>query len=119
MHQHNAFLPPCHDMARPVPVQISQPLAPLVDEFAQRLFRELDYVEEGRSAEHFQRLYADVPRVRRCMTRISSRDFITYGYASAGLPSGVRRAVTADSRSKLGQFPINCLMQTRLSCECA
>ncbi len=46
-------------------MQISQPLAPLVDEFAQRLFRELDYEAEGRNAEQFQRLYADVPRVRR------------------------------------------------------
>ena len=45
-------------------VQISQPLAPLVDEFAQRLFRELDYEAEGRNAEQFQHLYADVPRVR-------------------------------------------------------
>ena len=44
-------------------VQISQPLAPLVDEFAQRLFRELDYDQEGRNAELFQQLYGDVPRV--------------------------------------------------------
>ena len=43
--------------------QISQPLAPLVDEFAQRLFRELDYDQEGRNAEQFQQLYGDVPRV--------------------------------------------------------
>ena len=42
--------------------QISQPLAPLVDEFAQRLFRELDYDQEGRNAELFQQLYGDVPR---------------------------------------------------------
>ena len=49
--------------SRSLPVQISQPLAPLVDEFAQRLFRELDYEQEGRNAEHFQQLYGDVPRV--------------------------------------------------------
>lgn len=30
---------------------------PLVDEFAARLFGELDYVQEGRSAEKFARLY--------------------------------------------------------------
>lgn len=34
--------------------QISQPLTPLVDEFAGRLFGELDYLAEGRSAERFQ-----------------------------------------------------------------
>jgi hypothetical protein len=44
--------------------QISQPLVPLVDEFAARLFGELDYVQEGRSAERFQELYGGVPRVR-------------------------------------------------------
>lgn len=44
--------------------QVSQPLVPLVDEFAARLFGELDYVQEGRSAEKFARLYSHVPRVR-------------------------------------------------------
>lgn len=34
--------------------QISQPLVPLVDEFAARLFAELDYVQEGKNAEKFQ-----------------------------------------------------------------
>jgi hypothetical protein len=34
--------------------QISQPLVPLVDEFAARLFGELDYVQEGKSCEKFQ-----------------------------------------------------------------
>ena len=41
-----------------------QPLVPLVDEFAARLFGELDYVAEGHSCEKFARLYRDVPRVR-------------------------------------------------------
>ncbi len=31
-----------------------QPLTPLVDEFASRLFGELDYVQEGLNAEKFQ-----------------------------------------------------------------
>ncbi len=31
-----------------------QPLVPLVDEFAARLFTELDYVQEGANAERFQ-----------------------------------------------------------------
>ena len=31
-----------------------QPLLPLVDEFAARLFGELDYVQEGKNAERFQ-----------------------------------------------------------------
>lgn len=43
---------------------LSQPLTPLVDEFAARLFAELDYVQEGKSCEKFARLYAHVPRVR-------------------------------------------------------
>ena len=34
--------------------QVSQPLVPLVDEFAARLFAELDYEQEGRNAERFQ-----------------------------------------------------------------
>lgn len=42
---------------------ISQPLVPLVDEFAGRLFAELDYMQEGRNAERFAKLYAHVPRV--------------------------------------------------------
>ena len=54
-------------------LQISQPLAPLVDEFAQRLFRELDYEAEGRNAEQFQRMYADVPRVRPASARNAHR----------------------------------------------
>ena len=37
---------------------------PLVDEFAQRLFGELDYIQEGESCEKFAKLYAHVPRVR-------------------------------------------------------
>lgn len=45
-------------------LQISQPLVPLVDEFAGRLFGELDYIQEGQSCEKFARLYAHVPRVR-------------------------------------------------------
>ncbi|KAL4858875.1 Protein ACTIVITY OF BC1 COMPLEX KINASE 3 [Chlorella vulgaris] len=44
--------------------QLSQPLVPLVDEFAARLFGELDYIQEGKSAEKFGRLYSHVPRVR-------------------------------------------------------
>lgn len=44
--------------------QITQPLVPLVDEFAGRLFAELDYVMEGHNCERFSKLYADVPRVR-------------------------------------------------------
>jgi hypothetical protein len=35
-------------------LQVSQPLVPLVDEFASRLFAELDYMAEGRNAERFQ-----------------------------------------------------------------
>lgn len=41
----------------------TQPLVPLVDEFAGRLFAELDYMQEGRNAERFQELYKHVPRV--------------------------------------------------------
>ncbi|KAK9815500.1 hypothetical protein WJX72_004714 [[Myrmecia] bisecta] len=43
---------------------ISQRLVPLVDEFATRLFGELDYVAEGKSCEKFQALYGMMPRVR-------------------------------------------------------
>jgi hypothetical protein len=35
-------------------LQVSQPLVPLVDEFAAKLFSELDYVAEGKNAERFQ-----------------------------------------------------------------
>ena len=45
-------------------MQISQPLVPLVDEFAGRLFGELDYIQEGHSCEKFAKLYAHVPRIR-------------------------------------------------------
>eukprot|EP00798_Chlamydomonas_sp_ICE-L_P023264 gene23264-30493_t len=44
--------------------QISQPLVPLVDEFAGRLFAELDYVQEGHNCEKFDSLYSSMPRVR-------------------------------------------------------
>lgn len=43
---------------------LSQPLVPLVDEFAGRLFGELDYVQEGKNCEKFQALYSHVPRIR-------------------------------------------------------
>ncbi|EIE23034.1 ABC1-domain-containing protein [Coccomyxa subellipsoidea C-169] len=46
-----------------LPLQV-RPLTPLVDEFASRLFGELDYVQEGLSAEKFQELYGSVPRIR-------------------------------------------------------
>ena len=57
---------PAHPPPPPTPplcarMQISQPLVPLVDEFAARLFGELDYEAEGRNAERFERLYAHVP----------------------------------------------------------
>ncbi|KAG2496456.1 hypothetical protein HYH03_005679 [Edaphochlamys debaryana] len=44
--------------------QVSQPLVPLVDEFAGRLFAELDYIQEGHNCERFQALYGNMPRVR-------------------------------------------------------
>ena len=60
---------------------ISQPLVPLVDEFAQRLFGELDYVAEGQSCEKFTELYKDVPRVKtpgiRCASAPVCGDFIS------------------------------------------
>lgn len=39
-------------------------LPSLVDEFAMMIRAELDYLAEGRNAEHFARLFADVPSVR-------------------------------------------------------
>lgn len=42
---------------------LSQPLVPLLDEFAARLFGELDYVAEGKNCEKFTELYKKVPRV--------------------------------------------------------
>lgn len=43
---------------------LSQPLVPLVDEFAAKLFSELDYIQEGKNCERFGALYSHVPRVR-------------------------------------------------------
>jgi len=43
---------------------LAQALVPLVDEFAARLFGEVDYIAEGHASERFGALYADVPRVR-------------------------------------------------------
>lgn len=45
-------------------VPLAQPLVPLVDEFASKLFGELDYVLEADNAEEFARNYGGVPRVR-------------------------------------------------------
>jgi hypothetical protein len=42
---------------------VSQELTPLVDEFAARLFGELDYVQEGRNCERFKQTYGKIPRV--------------------------------------------------------
>jgi predicted unusual protein kinase regulating ubiquinone biosynthesis (AarF/ABC1/UbiB family) len=58
---------------------VQQPLLPLVDEFASRLFAELDYVREGHSAERFASLYAHVPRVRapRIVWSASARRVLT------------------------------------------
>eukprot|EP00884_Botryococcus_braunii_P007201 jgi/Botrbrau1/16482/Bobra.0142s0076.1 len=44
--------------------KVSQPLVPLVDEFASRLFSELDYVQEGHNCERFSELYGNLPRIR-------------------------------------------------------
>lgn len=58
---------------------LSQPLVPLVDEFAMRLFGELDYIKEGQSCEKFTELYKNVPNVRtpgiRCVLSICSFPF--------------------------------------------
>ncbi|GMH40760.1 hypothetical protein BSKO_08664 [Bryopsis sp. KO-2023] len=43
---------------------VTQPLVPLVDEFAGRLFAELDYVMEGHNCERFRDLYCNMPRIR-------------------------------------------------------
>jgi len=44
--------------------EVTQDLVPLVDEFAQRLFGELDYLQEGKNCERFTSLYSNVPRIR-------------------------------------------------------
>jgi len=56
-----------------------QPLLPLVDEFAGRLFGELDYIQEGQSCEKFADLYAHVPRVRtpQIIWEVTSRQVLT------------------------------------------
>jgi len=58
---------------------VSQPFVPLVDEFACRLFGELDYVQEGKNCERFQSLYQHVPRVRTpgIMWEATSRRVLT------------------------------------------
>ena len=43
---------------------ITTPIVPLVDEFAKKLFAELNYVQEGKNAEKFQALYGGMARVR-------------------------------------------------------
>ena len=61
-----AHLPACLRPLFPAPasrvlLQLSQPLVPLVDEFAARLFGELDYIQEGKNAEKFAQLYRCEP----------------------------------------------------------
>ncbi|KAK9835785.1 hypothetical protein WJX74_007919 [Apatococcus lobatus] len=58
---------------------IAQPLTPLVDEFAGRLFGELDYIAEGHHCEKFEELYGMVPRIRtpRVYWELTSRKVIT------------------------------------------
>eukprot|EP00210_Caulerpa_lentillifera_P001158 g1114.t1 len=41
-----------------------QPIVPLVDEFAGKLFAELDYIAEGHNCEKFQSLYGDMDKIR-------------------------------------------------------
>ena len=43
---------------------LTQDIVPLLDEFAGRLFGELDYVAEGRNCEKFTDLYGSLPRIR-------------------------------------------------------
>jgi len=43
---------------------VYQPIVPLVDEFAQKLFSEMDYIAEGNNCEKFQRLYGEMDRIR-------------------------------------------------------
>eukprot|EP00898_Chlorokybus_atmophyticus_P006220 jgi/Chlat1/659/Chrsp103S08594 len=42
---------------------LTTPLVPLIDEFASRLFGELDYIQEGKNAEKFEELYGYLPRI--------------------------------------------------------
>jgi predicted unusual protein kinase regulating ubiquinone biosynthesis (AarF/ABC1/UbiB family) len=68
--------------------QISQPLVPLVDEFAARLFAELDYVQEGKNAEKFQvRLNGHGSHIHTCV-----------------LAAGSGKGVTPPKRLKSGQL---------------
>ena len=46
-----------------VVTSLNTSLVDLVDEFAVRVFQELDYVQEGRNAERFARLYGDRPDI--------------------------------------------------------
>ena len=55
----------------------------LVDEFAERVFMELNYVQEGINAERFARLYGDHPDVvvptidwERTSARVLTMEFI-------------------------------------------
>jgi aarF domain-containing kinase len=62
---------------------IAQELTPLVDEFASRLFGELDYVQEGKNCERFTALYKDVPRITtpsiQCVS-FSSMEYFLWRY---------------------------------------
>ena len=61
-----------------------QPLVPLVDEFAGRLFAELDYIQEGKNCEKFTALYCDVPRIRapKIHWQFTSRRVLTMEWIS-------------------------------------
>jgi len=63
---------------------IRSDLVGILDEFAERLFEEMDYVQEGRNAEHFQELYGHlndiyVPRIYWGYTnhRVLTMEWIT------------------------------------------
>lgn len=58
-----AMAPAAQTQSAPLAPQITQRLVPLVDEFASRLFGELDYVQEGKNCEKFEQLYGSMPKV--------------------------------------------------------
>ena len=95
---------------------MSQPLVPLVDEFAARLFGELDYEQEGRNAEKFGRLYRCVrvcvcARVRVCVcvlgvlsTGMAALGAVRAGTGrAAGLWRGLSRCLLPCSRPRGSQ----------------
>jgi predicted unusual protein kinase regulating ubiquinone biosynthesis (AarF/ABC1/UbiB family) len=87
---------------------IRSDLVAILDEFATRLFEEMDYIQEGKHAERFERLYGSIPEiyVPKIYWQYTSRRVLTMewinGVKLTNVPEVRRRGIDATHMINVG-----------------